>query len=764
VELGFFIVIILLFLATLDLAVGVSNDAVNFINSAYGSNAARLKTILFISAIGVFVGVLCSGGMLEVARKGVFYPQQFMLMELLVIFLAVMIGDILLLDIFNSYGMPTSTTVSIVFGLAGAAVSMAVIKLGDSGQSLNYLSEYINLKNIGKIASGIFLSIVIAFISGAVIQYITRLVFTFNYKERFRKYGSIWGSIVISVLSAFIIFKGTKNADFIPEHITHWLKENIALFIGIMFVFWVIVLQILIRYTKTNILKGIVLFGTFALAMAFAANDLVNFIGAPIAGLNAFDLSDGGIGEGGFFANLINAFRNGTLNADMAGLGKKVPVNMMLLLVSAAVMIITLFTSKKAMRVARTGIDLGKQGDIAEKFETNVFGRFLVKLALDVFKVIKVIVPDKTAEWIRSRFDLSEYKPELDENGQEPAFDLIRATVILFVSAALITVATSMKLPLSTTYVTFITAMAAALPDKAWDRESAAYRVSGVISVVMGWFMTALFAFLIEFVLVIAIQKGGLWAIIPLLALIILIIIRSNRRAKKQIAEEDELARKISQRTKGTKTDTYAGVIEDVTKFIKTSAETLCISNKGLVNSNIDKLKSSKKMAKSVESQSNIIRRNVLKMMGGFEEGNPEADFLLSRAMVNIQDIEDRVAGMAKANYKYINNQHDDLLPEQAKELNEIGKLINEIFVNAAEQISSGNFDLTQNFKDEVKVLKKKVKAFNENQINRLKGTRGKMRRSMLYMNLLFETRALCDDVLYLYSNIKKVSKFDIED
>ncbi len=366
-------VVVLLVLAVLDLTVGVANDAVNFLNSAIGSKVATFKTIMLIAALGVLVGVTFSSGLMEVARKGIFDPQMFVLMELLAIFLAVMFQDILLLDMFNTFGFPTSTTVSIVFGLLGASLAVSLIKISQNSGDYLLLMDYINIGNVFKIISAIFLSIVFAFVFGALIQYITRLIFTFDYEKRFRRYGSTWGGVALTCLSLFILLKGAKGSAFMTDELSIWIQSNIWLLSLYICISWTILLQLLMWFTKVNILKIIVLIGTFALALAFSANDLVNFIGAPLAGLAAYNFAP-----------------------DMSLMAKPVQANTLLLILAGAIMVVTLYLSKKAKSVTQTTINLGRQDEGIDRFESNLVARLLVRIVLFIFDFLKKITPIKS--------------------------------------------------------------------------------------------------------------------------------------------------------------------------------------------------------------------------------------------------------------------------------------------------------------------------------------------------------------------------------
>ena len=469
-------------LAIVDLVVGVSNDAVNFLNSAIGSKAISVRNIMIIASLGVFFGAITSSGMMEVARKGIFNPNMFMFQDIMFIFMAVMITDILLLDIFNSLGMPTSTTVSIVFELLGAAVCISLIKISaNDSQSLSDIWKYINHEKAIQIINGILLSVVVAFSVGAIVQFISRVIYSFNFEKRATYINALFGGFAITAITYFIIIKGMKGTPFYKD-IKFLIEGNTLSIITGSFVAWSIISQILIKAFKVNILKLIIGVGTFSLAMAFSGNDLVNFVGVPIAAWNSYQAWEvSGVAADSF---------------SMGILAKKVPSNVWLLLLAGAIMVITLWTSSKAQNVIKTGIDLSRQGEGHEKFQPNPLSRVVVRFAMFINKGISYVVPEKTLAFVDSKFQKPIISLPKDKTYELPAFDLVRASVNLIVAGILISIATSMKLPLSTTYVTFMVAMGTSLADRAWGRESAVYRVAGVINVIGGWFLTAITAFL----------------------------------------------------------------------------------------------------------------------------------------------------------------------------------------------------------------------------------------------------------------------------
>jgi len=450
----FLIALVILFaLAISDLVVGVANDAVNFLNSSVGSRVAPRHVIMIVASLGMLAGVTFSSGMMEVARSGIFHPQFFTMPELIMLFLAVMFCDILLLDLYNTYGLPTSTTVSIVFELLGAAVAVSVLKLVDEGRSLSGVVTYINTAKALAIISGILISVAVAFVAGAVVQLASRLLFTFDYEKRLRRWGGLWGGLAMAAITYFILVKGAKGASFLAPQTVAWINTHTGLLFGGAFVVSAVVLQAVLLTTRVNILKPIVLIGTFALAMAFAANDLVNFIGVPLAGFAAYAAAHATADP---------------LAATMEALRQPVRGNTFVLLGAGAIMVATLWVSRKARSVTRTEVRLGRQEEGFERFEATALSRSIVRLVSGLLEGMGRLTPAALRRWAAKRFDRSAFRPAPARDGKVPSFDLVRAAVNLMVSSALISFATSLKLPLSTTYVTFMVAMGTSLSDQAW--------------------------------------------------------------------------------------------------------------------------------------------------------------------------------------------------------------------------------------------------------------------------------------------------------
>lgn len=520
-EILFLCVVIFLFLlAIFDLSVGVSNDAVNFLNSAIGSKAASFKRVLIVASVGVFIGAAMSNGMMDIARHGIFRPEYFSFYDLICIFMAVIVTDIILLDIFNTLGMPTSTTVSMVFELLGATFVVAIIKMA-GGADLG-LSDLLNTEKALSVILGIFLSVAIAFFFGTVVQFISRTIFSFNYRSKLTWKIGIFGGICATAIVYFLLIKGIKDLSFMTPELKGWINSHTSIIIGGCFLFFTLLMQLL-HFLKVNVLKVIVLMGTFSLAMAFAGNDLVNFIGVPLSGLASFQdyAANGGGDAHGFLMNSLNGPAN-------------TPVYF--LIGAGVIMVVALATSKKAKNVTKTEIGLGSQQGGDEMFGSSRIARRLVRWTLSVLAWVRRVTPPRVRRWFNRRFNVDETIMD-----QGAAFDLIRGSVNLVLAGALIALGTSMKLPLSTTFVTFMVAMGTSLADRSWGRESAVFRITGVISVIGGWFITAGAAFIGAGVIVALMHFGGHWVIFVLAALTIFLIIRSNHRFKnKQETESSD--------------------------------------------------------------------------------------------------------------------------------------------------------------------------------------------------------------------------------
>ena len=531
-----FLVIFLFVLAIVDLSVGVSNDAVNFLNSAIGARAASFKVIIAIAAVGVFVGAALSNGMMDIARHGIYQPQHFYFSEIMCILAAVMLTDVVLLDIFNSLGMPTSTTVSMVFELVGGTVAIALVKIASSSGALQ-LGDLLNTEKAFTVILGIFLSVAIAFFFGVIVQYLSRILFSFNYKKSSKYFIGLFGGLAATSIIYFMLIKGLKTSSFMTGEFKDMVYANTGMIVLGCMVFFTILMQVL-HWLKVNVFKVVILMGTFALALAFAGNDLVNFIGVPLAGYSSYmDLMAQG----------------GTTTTDtflMTSLLGPAQTPWYFLVGSGVVMVIALATSKKAQNVVKTSLDLSRQSDGEESFGTSPVARVLVRNCSNISATILSIVPTPVKNWIDSRFNQSEMIMD-----DKASFDLVRASVNVVLSGLLIALGTSLKLPLSTTYVAFMVAMGTSLADRAWGRESAVYRITGVLSVIGGWFITAGAAFTICFIVALLIYWGGIPALVAMIGLAIYSLVRSHFAYKAKLRKEalkEEVNSTVSKLRKAT--------------------------------------------------------------------------------------------------------------------------------------------------------------------------------------------------------------------
>jgi phosphate/sulfate permease len=739
------LVIVLFVLAISDLVVGVSNDAVNFLNSAIGSKAFSFKTIMVTASLGIFIGAVFSSGMMEVARKGIFNPGMFAFDDIMVVFLAVMLADIILLDVFNSLGLPTSTTVSIVFDLLGAAVAVGVLKTIDQGQDIGEVVKYINSASALIIISGILLSVVVAFTIGAIVQYISRLVFTFQFDVKKRAISTaIFGGISIAAITYFIILKGLKGTDYYGE-IKSFLKEYTTYIIIFSLTFWTIISYLLNKVFKVNVLKIIILLGTFSLALAFAGNDLVNFIGVPIAAFNSYEAwVTSGMAPDEFM---------------MTVLGKKVPTPVYFLITAGIIMVVTLWTSDKAQKVAKTTLDLSAQGDKDEKFQPNPFSRALVKGSIAINKTFNAVLSQSTIKWIDSRFRV----PAIVVKKDVPEFDLIRASVNLLVAAILISIATSMKLPLSTTYVTFMVAMGTSLADRAWGRESAVYRIAGVVNVIAGWFMTAFFAFMIAFVVAVFIYKLGFYVAIVLFFGVLFLLYRSQKKIKEEVAEsKDEIfqfdVEKAELDEQSSTELLIAESLKNIHKVIGYINRLFSNTIDGLKTYNVDLLKKNDKDVKKLFKQGNKLRDKLYYII----KSNKNKDIIISNNYIKlldkIQDMIQSIHYISKMSKEYVDNAHSELDATQKSELenlrNVLVDLMNEI------QVALVNRDLnklrslykTTNLDREIE------KAIN-NQVLRIQQDKVSSKNSRLYLSLLLETKDLDESLAKLIRIIFDATK-----
>lgn len=715
------IVGVLFLLAISDLVVGVSNDAVNFLNSALGSKAAPFKIIMAIAALGVLAGAVFSNGMMEVARKGIFNPDMFAFSEIMVIFLAVMLTDILLLDFFNTMGLPTSTTVSIVFELLGSALAVAAFKLAKMGELASKIGDYINTERAVLIISGIFLSIVIAFTVGMFIMRIVRTAFSFNLLKTSRYWSGLWGGIAITAILFFLLIKGAKGSTLISPEFLTYIKTHTIRIILISFVGWTALFQILASFTRVNILKITVLVGTFALAMAFAGNDMVNFIGVPLAGYESFKAfaASGATDAGGFLMESL-----------------KEPVNtpIYFLIIAGLVMVVTLRFSRKAKSVTETEINLGRQGEGRERFTSSSLARFIVRRSIEFSNGMAKITPKRTTSYMNRRFD-EERNPEPDN---KQAFDLVRASVNLVVASILISIGTSLKLPLSTTYVTFMVAMGTSLADGAWGRESAVYRITGVLTVIGGWFFTAFIAFSVSFIIASLIFFGKLPVMLTLIAISVFILLRTHAFHKRRTEKQERLDSQIISASYGV----LKSCDDEVKSSILKVSKILYLTYTNLFKEKHKELKNLRKETKHLSRNIKDIVESIPGTLRKFEESELESGHHYVQVVAYMKEMSNSLMHIVQPAYNHLDNNHP-LDKEQVDTLTDFNEKSIEFFnflINILKNRSFDSIDELVQRRDEM------IDMANDILLNRIKivkKTQKGVKISVTYMEMLSENKNL---------------------
>ncbi|WP_271783924.1 inorganic phosphate transporter [Aquimarina algiphila] len=781
-------------LAVADLIVGVSNDAVNFLNSAIGSKAISFRTIMIVASIGIAAGAIFSSGLMEVARKGIFVPGEFYFDEIMIIFMAVMITDILLLDFFNTLGMPTSTTVSIVFELLGAAVCVALLKISaDSSLSIADLGNYINTKKAGEIITGILLSVVVAFSVGAIVQYISRLLLSFNFEKKAKWVGALFGGIALTAILYFIFIKGIKGTNYAKsivdiiynggaEGLLDWanayfnssyetvkelvaakkdlfkidteagtialtlrgfLETNVPLIVSAGFVLLSIISYLIIVLFKTNIYKLIIVVGTFALALAFAGNDLVNFIGVPIAALKAYEAwSASGQLPGEF---------------SMAVLGGKAETPTLLLLAAGIIMVLTLWFSSKARNVVKTSIDLSRQGEGDEKFRPNFLSRGIVRGTVFISDVITSITPKSFKGVTERQFDqesidstntLTAKKEDL------PAFDMVRAAVNLMVAGVLISIATSMKLPLSTTYVTFMVAMGTSLADRAWGTESAVYRVAGVLNVIGGWFFTAISAFIAAATIAFLLNIHLPAMLAVLLSLAVFLLVRNTIKYRNKTRAE-----RAEDRLKKSESSSIQGVIEEsadnIKSFVNRGNKIYGQTIDSLAKYDLAALKKSRKGIAKLETEVEELRDSIFYFIKNLDESSVGASNFYISILGYLEDITQSLEYVVKVSHKHVNNNHKKLRFNQIKDLKEIEDHLNDFFSNIKTVFDSREFNTLNGIINEKQELFTIVNDKINKQVARTRTEESSPKNTTLYFGLLMETKDLITATMNLLTTYR---------
>ena len=739
-----FIVIILALLAVMGIVVGVSNDAVNFLNSAFGSKAATKNVILTIAAIGVMVGVMTSSGMMDVARSGVFHPNMFSYQEIMILFLGMMLSNIILLDIYNSLGLPTSTTVSLVFGLLGSALALALFNIWSGDASMAELSQYINASNTLGIVSGILLSVVLAFFTGHLLMYISRVIFSFRYHKLFNRFGALWCGVTLAGIIYFTVFKGLKSTTLIPDVVKDYVNENTAMALLILWLGSSLLLWILQR-CKVNILRVSILAGTFSLALAFAGNDLVNFIGVPYAGYDSYMIANAA----------------GEAPQSMEALMNPTSANFWIMCAAGLVMVVTLFTSKKAMRVIETERKLSSQSEEAPTdSEATAASRGIVRGARAVNNALAAITPNSVKEFINNRFT-----PLTEEERGDANYDLIRATVNLTAAAILISIGTQLKLPLSTTYVVFMVSMGSSLADRAWGRESAVYRITGVTTVIMGWFITALGGFLIALVVTLVLAYGELisisgWNIVAITVTVICLarLIESNigKKGEDKKAEESAVS-KIGDTLKQspeealiTYTEQVCTSMEKVTLIYDRTIVAVFKENRKVLR---DMVREAEEFYHSTRQQ----KYEIIPLLRNLEESDVNTGHFYVQVVDYISETSKALLHITRPCYKHVDNNHSGLTKEQVYDLKCINDRVEEIFGDINHMLR------TRSFENMESVLTKRDDLFNlidevmQNQLRRLRDTGGSSSANMLFFNILTETKTM---VLHSRNIVKSLEHF----
>ena len=731
-----FIVITLALLAVMGIIVGVSNDAVNFLNAAFGSKVAKKSVILAVAGVGVMVGVMTSSGMMDVARSGVFYPAMFSYQEIMILFLGMMLSNIILLDIYNSLGLPTSTTVSLVFGLLGSAMALALYNIW-GGTTDASLGEFINSGNALAIVSGILLSVVLAFFTGHLLMYISRILFSFRYGKMFSRLGALWCGITLAGIIYFTVFKGLKSTTLIPVELTNYVNENTGLALLILWLGSSLLLWILQRL-NVNILRVSILAGTFSLALAFAGNDLVNFIGVPYAGYDSYMI----------------AYAAGTEPTSMEALANPTQANFWIMCAAGMVMVITLFTSKKAMRVIETERKLSSQSEEAPtNSDATVAARGIVRGARALNDALAIITPKRVRDIINSRFE-----PLSEEERGDVNYDLIRATVNLTAAAILISIGTQLKLPLSTTYVVFMVSMGTSLADRAWGRESAVYRITGVTTVIMGWFITALGGFLIALAVTLVLAYGGTVAIIAITLICVALIIKSNFSGKKQEEKHEESAvARIGDALKQSPEEALIAYTEHVCASMD---KVTMIYDRTIVAVFKENRKVLRDMVREAEEFYHSTRQQkyeLLPMLRNLEESDVNTGHYYVQIVDYISETSKALLHITRPCYKHVDNNHTGLSKEQVYDLKRINDRVEEIFGEINTMLRTRTFDSMDrvlNMRDEMFDL---IDEVMQNQLRRLRDNGGSSSANMLFFNILTETKTM---VLHSRNIMKSLEHF----
>ena len=705
---------ILALLAVSGLYVGVTNDAVNFLNSALGSKAASFRTVLIVASVGILIGALTSSGMMDVARHGMFHPQLFTFQEVMYLYVGVMFANVILLDLYNSLGLPTSTTVSLIFCLLGSAVAVALFKIGSNDNiHLEELGSFLNTTKAMGVVSGILLSVILAFVSGTFVMWISRLIFSFRYMKMLRRLGAVWCGMSLTSILYFAVFKGLKS-QLAGTPFVEWVNEHLVLTLAGVWVACALILFFL-QLFRVNILRITILAGTFSLALAFAGNDLVNFIGVPIAGLEAYSVSGGDV-------NMAM-----TALAEPATGGS----NTIYIVISGIIMVATLWTSRKAMSVSQTELSLtSADGGGEQQFESSMFSRAVVRAAVSTSRFLDKVVPEKVKNFIEKQFEYADV-----EHSGAP-YDMIRSTVNLTTASLLIALGTSLKLPLSTTYVCFMVAMGSSLADKAWGRESAVYRITGVITVVMGWFVTGFGGFIIAFALGLLLMWGEVWAFGAITLLCVYMFIHSNFMPKKKKEESKKSDDEVHENLVDNTMTTVSATIKATTRIYNRTIVALMTENRKA-------LKELSAEAAEMYEENRRLKYSVAHTLRGIYGSDLNLSLYYVQILDYLNEMTKSLVHITRPSYEHIDNNHEGLNRVQTDTLMSINADVNEIYSRIIYMFTSSDFSTI----DEVLVMRdnlfERLAQSTKEELGRINAGESNSRTGMLFLSIISETKTM---------------------
>ena len=743
-EIVYFSFIVFLFmLAVFDLVVGVSNDAVNFLNSAIGAKVARFRTILIIASIGVFVGATMSNGMMDIARHGIFQPQMFSFNDLLCIFLAVMVTDVVLLDVFNTLGMPTSTTVSMVFELLGGTFILSLLKIATDETGLLGFADLLNTDKALSVILGIFLSVAVAFIFGTVVQWLSRLIFTFNYTSKLKWKIGLFGGIATTCILYFALLKGLKDSSFMTPEYNAWIKENTMYLVGGCFVVSTVLMQVF-HWCKINVFKIVIFMGTFALALAFAGNDLVNFVGVPLAAYSAYqDFAANGAGQADTFM--------------MNSLNESAKTPFIFLFLSGVVMVYALATSKKAQNVVKTSVDLSRQDEGEEMFGSSCVARSIVRGANNVNEFFSKYTPKPLVRWIDARFNKDEAIL-----AQGAAFDLVRASINLVLSGLLIALGTSLKLPLSTTYVTFIVAMGSSLADRAWSRESAVFRITGVLNVIGGWFLTAGIAFSACALVTIAMYYGGAVVMALFVFVAVFILIKSNfsTKRKDETDYEEQLFKGIMNAK--DKAECWGLLKKHVCATQQEMLDFVWKTYEDVVNGFVDEdLKTLRRAVKRIDAEKSrrkkLRQRELVGMRRIDKRISLEKNTWFHLASNSGEQMLYCLKRMSEPCKEHVDNNFNPLSRECIEEILPVKKKIVDYLMRSERIVEDRDYEHIDALLAEEEAYKQQLSEMRRAQEDRIQMDLSQgLKVSLVYLNLLQETQELLSDLRHYLRAFKR--------